>query len=152
VKAYNKIIFVGESGTGRCVMAEAILKEYKLKRPMDITCRAFVALFPEPINQKVETVLISTGIVIEEHMSQQLSAQEFAEDTLVIVMGNHLREKILNEFPNANPENVQVLTHITGDELEIMNPYGQSLQAYGLCYETLNNSMKKLVEKLNEGD
>ena len=50
----------------------------------------------------------------------------------------------------AVPENVQVLTSYVGDELEIMDPYGGALPAYGLCYETLRKSIKKLVKKLNE--
>ena len=45
-----------------------------------------------------------------------------------------------------------VLTEFVGDELEILNPYGGNLQAYGICYETLNKSIKKLVKILNEGE
>lgn len=149
---YNKIIFVGESGTTRSVMAEAILKEYRLKRPVEVTCRALVALFPEPINQKAKAVLISNGINVENHMSVQLSAEDFAENTLLLVMEEAQRNKILEEYPEADQEHVQVLTTFVGDELEIIDPYGGPLQSYGVCYETLNKSIKKLVEKINEGD
>lgn len=149
---YNKIIFVGESGTTRSVMAEAILKEYRLKRPVEVTCRALVALFPEPINQKAKAVLISNGINVENHMSVQLSAEDFAENTLLLVMEEAQRNKILEEYPEVDQEHVQVLTTFVGDELEIIDPYGGPLQSYGVCYETLNKSIKKLVEKINEGD
>lgn len=152
MKLYNKIIFVCDSGTSRAPMAEAILKEYRLKRPMEIESRGIVALFPEPVNQKAEAVLISNGINVENHMSRQLAAEDFSEDTLVIVMEEVQREKVLKDFPEADPENVQVLTQLVGDELEIMDPYGGILQSYGLCYETLNKSIKKLVDKLNEGE
>lgn len=37
---------------------------------------------------------------------------------------------------------MEVLTDLTGDELEIINPYGGTLQSYGLCYETLNKTIK----------
>lgn len=152
MKLYHKIIFVCDSGTSRAPMAEAILKEYHLKRPMEIESRGIVALFPEPVNQKVEAVLISNGINVENHMSRQLAAEDFSEDTLVIVMEEMQREKVLKDFPEADPENVQVLTQLVGDELEILDPYGGILQSYGLCYETLNKSIKKLVDKLNEGE
>ncbi len=52
-------------------------------------------------------------------------------------------------FENAIPENIQVLTKYVGDELEILDPYGGALPAYGLCYETLRKSIKKLVKKFN---
>ena len=42
------------------------------------------------------------------------------------------------------------MTAFGKDELEILDPYGGALPAYGLCYETLRKSIKKLVKKLNE--
>ena len=42
-------------------------------------------------------------------------------------------EKILEKYENARPEQVHVLTELVGDELEILDPYGGSLQSYGLC-------------------
>lgn len=152
MKLYNKVIFVGESGTNRSAMAEAIFKEYHLTRPVEIERRGMVALFPEPINQKAEAVLISNGIEVENHMSTQLKDEDFSEDTLMIVMEEVHRERVLKDHENANPENVQVLTGLVGDELEIINPYGGTLQVYGLCYETLNKSLKKLADKMNEGE
>ena len=60
------------------------------------------------------------------------------------------KQKILDMFGNAVPENVQVLTELVGDELEIMDPYGGTLQSYGICYETLSKSIKKLAAMLNQ--
>lgn len=62
------------------------------------------------------------------------------------------RQKLLEMFPEAKEENVQVLTELVGDELEILDPYGGTLQSYGLCFETMNKSIKKLVKLLNEGE
>lgn len=152
MKKYKRIIFVGESGTGRSAMAEHILKQYRLDPPMEIECRGMVALFPEPINQKAEAVLISNGISTENHISEQLTEEDFDEDTLMIVMEQEQRQKLLANYASAYEENVQVLTQLTGDELEILNPYGGVLQSYGLCYETLNKSLKKLVNIINEGE
>ena len=62
------------------------------------------------------------------------------------------RDRILEQYENAIPENIHVLTEYVGDELEILDPYGGALPAYGLCYETLRKSIKKLVKKLNEDE
>ena len=51
-----------------------------------------------------------------------------------------------------NPEHVYVLSEFVGDELEILDPYGGALQNYGLCYESLRMTIKKLVKILNEGE
>ena len=62
MRHYSKIIFVCDSGTSRAPMAEAILKEYTIRYPLEVESRGLVVLFPEPINQKAEAILISNGI------------------------------------------------------------------------------------------
>lgn len=150
MKLYKRIVFVEGSGTCRAPMAAAILSEYTLKHPVQILARGLVVLFPEPLNQKAEAVMISNGVSIENYASTQLSEEDMGEDTLVLVMEDAQRQKVLNTYEAAREEDVFVLTELVGDELEIMNPYGGTLQAYGLCYETLRQTIKKLVKLLNE--
>ena len=96
--------------------------------------------------------MISNGINMDGFMSSQVCANDFDDNTLVLTMEKQQCQKILDNFENAEPENVHVLTELVGDELEIINPYGGTLQSYGLCYETLRKSIKKLVKLLNEGE
>ena len=152
MKKYNRIMFVAENGTCRAPMAAGLLEECGLKRPVEILTRGMVVLFPEPLNQKAEAVMISNGINMDGYMSTQLTAEDFTEDTLVLVMEHGQLEKVLEKYETANPENVYVLTELVGDELEILDPYGGTLQAYGLCYETMRKTIKKLVDLLNEGE
>lgn len=150
MEQYNRIIFVCESGTARSPMAVGILKDFVLKHPVDIESRGLVVLFPEPMNQKVEAVLISNGVATNDFMSVQLTEEDFTQDTLVLTMEYIQKEKILAKYENAIPENVHVLTELVGDELEILDPYGGNLRSYGLCYETMRKSIQKLVNLLNE--
>ena len=152
MKEYNRIMFVAENGTCRAPMAAGILEEYNLKKSAEILSRGLVVLFPEPLNQKAEAVMISNGINVGGYMSVQLTEEDFTDDTLVLVMERGQLEKVLEKYENANPENVFVLTELVGEELEILDPYGGTLQAYGLCYETMRKTIKKLVNLLNEGE
>lgn len=152
MKEYNRIMFVCASDTCRGPMAAGILAEYNLKRPVEIFSRGLVVLFPEPLNQKAEAVMISNGINMENFMSTQLLEEDFTEDTLVLVMEHAQREKIFEKYENVNPENIWVLTELVGEELEIIDPYGGTLQTYGLCYEMLRKTILKLVNLLNEGE
>ena len=133
-------------------MAEGILNECALKFPATIESRGLVVLFPEPLNQKAEAVMISNGINMEGFTATQLTEEDFDEDTLVLAMEHTQKEKILDKYTNANPEHVHVLTELVGDELEILDPYGGSLQSYGLCYETLRKSIRNLVALLNDSE
>lgn len=150
MKQYNRILFVAENGTCRAPMAAGILEEYTLKHPVKIEARGLVVLFSEPLNQKAEAILISNGISMDGYMSRQLSQEDFTEDTLVLTMEHGQMEKILGKYENVDPENVHVLTELVNEELEVLNPYGGTLQAYGLCYETMKKTIRKLVDLLNE--
>ena len=152
MKQYHRIIFVTESGTCRAPMAAGILAEYSLIQPVEILARGLIVLFPEPLNQKAEAVLISNGINMSGYMSAQLQESDLTEDTLVLVMEHAQREKVLEKYGSASPRNVFVLTEMVGDELEIIDPYGGTLQTYGLCYETMRKTIRKLVNLLNEGE
>lgn len=149
MKQYSKIIFVCDSGTSRAPMAEAIMKEYTIKYPVEIESKGLVVLFPEPLNQKAEAVLISNGINMSDKMSSQLEEEDLSPDNLLLTFEAAQKEKILEDFEQAAHANVEVLTELVGDELEILNPYGGTLQSYGLCYETLNKTVQKLVNLLN---
>ena len=145
----ERIIFVARSGNCREPMAMGILNDLALKYEIEVLARGLVVSFPEPMNGKVEAVLISNGITVENFTSKQLKNEDITENTLVLTMEKGQREKVLSNFENAHVENVYVLTDFVGDELEILDPYGGSLQSYGLCYETLRKSIKKLVKILN---
>jgi protein-tyrosine phosphatase len=149
MKDYNKILFVAESGTCRAPMAAGILQEYSLKHPVQVESRGMVVLFPEPLNQKAEAVMISNGVTMDGFMSKQIEAEDFAEDTLVLVMEHAQLDKLTEKYPDIDRENVSVLTDLVGEELEILDPYGGTLQSYGLCYESLRKTIRKLVVLLN---
>ena len=145
----ERIIFVGRSGSCREPMAMGILKDITLNSDIEILARGLVVSFPEPMNGKAEAVLISNGIFLHDFTSKQLKNEEITGHTLVLTMEKGQKEKVLSHYENAHAENVYVLTDLVGDELEILDPYGGSLQSYGLCYETLRKSIKKLVKILN---
>jgi len=149
---YKRVVFVADSGTCREPMAVAILEDIGLKRPIEILARGLIVLFPEPLNQKAEAVMISNGLPTEGYMSSPLTAGDLEGETLVLTMEEKQRQKVLEMFDNTDPKHVQVLTEFVGDELEIVDPYGGTLQMYGLCYETLVASVGKLAKMLNEGE
>lgn len=144
----KRVIFVAKFGTTREPMAAGILQDCVLQEEIEVLARGLVVSFPEPMNQKAEAVLISNGITLEGFTSVQLSDADITENTLILTMETKHKQKVLSRFKNATEENVFVLTEFVGDELEILDPYGGSLQAYGLCYETLRKSIKKLVKLL----
>ena len=144
----ERIIFVGRSGNCREPMAMGILKDISHNTDIEVFARGLVVSFPEPMNGKAEAVLISNGIIIDHFVSQELSDEDITESTLILTMNRKQRDKVLANFEHAHIDHVYVLTDFVGDELEIIDPYGGSLQSYGLCYETLRKTIKKLMKVL----
>ncbi len=145
----NRIIFASGNGTSRAPMATAIFQSMPHNRQIICEARGLLVQFPEPLNQKADAVLISNGIELKDFSSKQLVESDFSENTLVITMEESARLKIINEYANATEENTRLLNELVGDELEVMNPYGGSVQSYGLCYEILKVSIEKLMKVLN---
>ncbi|MCI8993303.1 MAG: phosphotyrosine protein phosphatase [Eubacterium sp.] len=129
-------------------MAAAILEEQSLGYEVEILARGMVVLFPEPLNQKAEAVMISNGSTLEDYRAKELDAEDIVEGTIIFTMSKEIREQVIAKFQYPH---VFVLTDYVGDELEIMNPYGGNLQTYGLCYETLYKSLQKLADIINSG-
>jgi len=148
VNKINRVIFASGSGTSRAPMATAIFHATEHKRPIICEARGLVVQFPEPLNQKAEAILISNGIELKDYSSKQLDDSDFSENTLVITMEESQRQNIISEYENATEDNVKLLNELVGDELEVMDPYGGSVQTYGLCYEVLKASIEKLMRVL----
>ena len=152
MERYKRILFVTRNGTSRAPMAAEILKDMMLAGEPEICARGLVVLFPEPINQKAEAVMIGNGIRPEGFTSEQLKDTEIIPGTLVLTMSADLRDRIISKYEHASEENVHVLTDYVGEELEIVDPYGGTLQLYGLCFESLNRTLRKFADKWNGED
>ena len=64
-------------------LAAAIMQDYAMKYPAEILARGLVVLFPEPLNQKAEAVMISNGVMLEDYTSMELTDEDITENTLV---------------------------------------------------------------------
>jgi protein-tyrosine phosphatase len=130
-------------------MAAGLLQECSLRREITIEARGLVVLFPEPLNQKVQAVMISNGINMEGYMARQLTAEDVDDETLLMVMEQTDIPKTVAIVGEERFPQIHVLTELVGEELEIMNPYGAPLPSYGLCYESMSKTIKKFAGWLN---
>lgn len=148
MKRYDKLIFVSNSDTCRSPMAEAIMKSKFLLNDLVIESKGLIALFPEPVNQKAEAVMVSNSLSMKGHTSEQLEASDFSERNLILVMEDSLKQKIFEEYEDA--VNVYLLSEYIGEQGEVPSPLGKALVDYGECFELLADWIVKLVVVLNE--
>ena len=149
---YRRIVFVSNTDTCRGPVAAQILKKQNLEQEYWIDSKGMVVLFPEPVNQKAEAIMKSNQMSLEGYTSRKLTQRDLNPDTLVLTMGMNQKEKILAEYEHseeAYTDNVYTLNEFVGDNLEIPDPYGQPLTAYGECYEKITLLIEKLAKILN---
>ncbi|MCR5452164.1 MAG: phosphotyrosine protein phosphatase [Lachnospiraceae bacterium] len=147
---YKRIIFAENDGATRAPMAVKLFKSISPQSNTDVICRGLVVPFPAPLNRKTEAVMISKDAPWEDFMSAQLTDEDVTDSTLILVMDERQRRQVLSRIEHANEENTFVLSKYVGDELEIVDPYGGSLQNYGICYEMMKSSIEKLITILKK--
>ena len=148
MKKYDRLIFVSNSDTCRGPMAEAILKSKFLLSELEVESRGLVVLFPEPVNQKAEAILVSHGLTMKDHTAKMLEQEDFDERTLILVMEDALKQRIFQEHENV--QNTWQLSEYIKEETDVTEPVGGSLADYGACYELLDCMISSLVVVLNE--
>lgn len=148
MRKYKRVIFVAGNGITRAPMAAEIYKTLE-QDETEVLARGLLVAFPEPLNQKTEAIMISNGINVTDYQAKELSDSEITEDSIIFVMEESQRKKVLDRYEHATEENTYVLTSFVDEELEIIDPYGGPLQTYGICFEMLKSTMIKVVEKLD---
>lgn len=150
MKRYDKLIFATNSDTAAGPMAQAIMQSKYLLDVLDIESKGLVVLFPEPINPKVEAVLVSNGLTMKDHVSEPLVREDFNERTLVLTLSRTTCQKLRKEFELPDEMPVYVLDEYVKRPQELTNPYGGSLADYGKCFKELEALISRLVILLNE--
>lgn len=143
---FDRLIFVCRENTSRSIMAETIYNSISENSDLEAISRGMVVLFPEPINEKVITVLENHGLSPKRKRSLPLEKEDFTNQTLVLTM----TEKIKNQIVKAHPqmEEVYTLKEFSGEIGDVSDPYGGTLLDYEDCFNELVMLIKKMIYKL----
>ncbi|MBR1899742.1 MAG: phosphotyrosine protein phosphatase [Lachnospiraceae bacterium] len=147
MKHYDKLIFVSESDTATGPMAEAILQREFLLEDILIVSKGLVVLFPEPVNPKAEAVLVSHSLTMKDHISDQLTDDDFDDRTLILTIDSQQKDRLLKDYSGA--KNVFALSAYVQADEEVHDPYGGSLADYNHCFEMLNVQVLRLASILS---
>lgn len=144
----SRIIFADQKGNTRSAMAKGLFEKMYPDSHLEVLARGLVVSFAEPLNQKAEAVMAGKGMNTEGFQSTQLSDKDITQETLVLAMTKKQQADIIRDYEEANENNTFVLSDFVGEELEIMDPYGGSLQVYGICLEALRSTIEKIPEAI----
>ena len=149
MKKYDKLMFISHSDTCRGPMAEALMQGKLILEDIIIDSKGMIVLFPEPVNQKAQEVLLQNGLTMEGHEAEPLTKDDFDDRTLMLTMEKAEKEKILEDYPDQ-AKNVYTIMEYCGSEGDIYNPLGKDLPEYGKCFFILNEVIDKLATVIKE--
>jgi protein-tyrosine phosphatase len=148
----HRVILADKDATVRAPMAGAILREEGWDdEKTELLVRGYVVLFPEPVSQKADAVLVANGIDVSDYRSVQLKSTDADEDTLVVILQEKDRKAVTDILGEECADRIHVMTELCGEELEIMDPYGGPVGSYGICFETMSRTLKKFMNLLRDG-
>lgn len=143
---FEKLIFICMENTSRSIMAETIYKSITERREPIVVSRGMVVLFPEPINNKVITVLENHNLSPTRTRSVQLKKEDFVKKTLVLTMTEKMKKQIQNKYEFEGE--VYTLKEFNGEIGDVKDPYGGTLLDYEDCFNELVRLIKKTIYKL----
>ena len=134
MNTFDKVIFVCNGNTCRSPMAATVMAN--LKQDIISESRGMVVLFPEH------------NMIIPNNSAKQLLNEDFGNDTLVLAMNSHMKQKIYDEYSEAI--NVYTLSEYAGEpEQEIKDPYGKGIEEYSACFELIYRLVSNVAEYLD---
>ncbi|MCK9556854.1 MAG: Sua5/YciO/YrdC/YwlC family protein [Candidatus Cloacimonetes bacterium] len=97
-------------------------------------------------------LLIEQGILeAQEHVSKMISPQMVAASWIILTMEERQRDLIRQAHPEA-AHKVLTLNEITGFEGDITDPYGSEIDFYRKTYQTIEERLKILVQRIKNND
>ncbi len=150
MRHYKKILFVCQDNTCLSVMAETVMRSVMESLPKEqrlpVTSRGLVVLFPEPINPKAVELLRGNRLQIDHGTSVGLEDWDLAEGTLVLTMTEKEKETLAQRYPEL--ANLYTLREYTGEQGDIVEPYGGEPEDYELVYEHIDLMVKMAAQKI----
>lgn len=141
-----KIVFVCTGNTCRSPMAKYLLKDLIAKNHksgIEVLSAGVSVYESSPISRHAKTLLEEKRIDASSHYSVLLTKKLADEASLILTMGQSHKMAILNKYPSLS-EKVYVLTEYVGENGDIQDPYGGSLETYRACMNEIEDLITKL--------
>lgn len=136
---------------GERLLQKALAAEATPLNKIKVISAGVAAWHGDPASPNAVKALAKTGIEMEQHISQPLSDSLLDKAFLVLGMTpSHLLA--LESFPETQPSHVHLFREFLGAdfESEIPDPYGQNLEAYRACLDSMAEAVPSILEFLKK--
>jgi protein-tyrosine phosphatase len=139
------------SPMGERLLQNALAAEAAPLSEIKVVSAGVAAWHGDSASSNAVVALAKTGIEMKQHASQPLSDSLLEKAFLVLGMTpSHLHA--LEAFPETKPAHTHLFREFLGPdfESEIPDPYGQNLEAYRACLDSMAEAIPSILEFLKK--
>ena len=102
-----------------------------------------------PATKEAEETLRAEGIDLSRHRARQLRKADLDQADLVLTMTSDHKNLVLKAHPEAGEKVYTLLEYGSkGMPVDIPDPFGQGLEVYRQCAETIKEALKAIIPRL----
>ena len=146
-----RVAFVDTGNTGRSMTAAALAQWWASQRGADLQVISRALDF-NPYNvtpeQDFVKLLAPLGIDVSAHRAEAFDASVVKFSDLILVMTPAHRDRILADYPQAQPKLFLLCEYATGEAGEVLDALGQSPAFYAEVFQQISALIPRVMEKL----
>ena len=147
----KKIIFLCTGNTCRSPMAEVLAKDEAKKNSLelDISSRGIAVFFPSNASPHAIEAMKEYGLDLTNHISKAILEKKKKNADIILTMTNNHKRDLINRFSNYT-DKIFTLKEFVGESGDVEDPFGASLKVYKDCANSIEDLIKKLMQKLSK--
>lgn len=135
-----RILFVCTGNTCRSPMAQELAKSY-FPEGTEVLSAGIHALEGAKVSENAVLVMKEKGRDISQHRAVSLTREMMASSGQIITMTKDQKDFLTAIYPEFK-DKIRCLGHVAGEERDITDPWGHSLEVYRQCAQ----QMEKLLD------
>jgi len=143
------ILFVCTGNICRSPIAEKLFNFYAQQAELDYKADS-CGIIEGGSNMSLNSLqlLLKQGITeAQDHVSKKYTSQMLSASRLILTMEERQKEYLIAKEPGMSHK-IMTLNEITGEDGDIVDPYGSDLDNYKTTYDIIDDRLKKLISMI----